>query len=58
MFDMAKNLLPGLDIKKMLSKKKELSSGICEVNIKGSEEFVLKMFGINDDESIAPGYID
>lgn len=55
---MAKNLLPGLDIKKMLSKKKELANGMCEVQIKGSEEFVLKMFGINDEESLAPGYID
>ena len=43
---MAKKFLPGLDMKKLLPKKEEINSNMCEVNIKGPESLIIKMFGL------------
>ena len=58
MFGMAKEFLPGLDIKKLLPKNKEDNTEMCEVNIKGPESLILKMFCLVESELTIPEYID
>lgn len=55
---MAKEFLPGLDIKKLLPKNKEDNTEMCEVNIKGPESLILKMFCLVESELTIPEYID